>query len=79
MAGASYDAVIVGSGTGGMSLGPATIMQTPGFVGPSLVDIQAEGVDGLYLIGERTSAAKIMGVYGSAQVALEACQRIMNR
>jgi hypothetical protein len=61
------------------SFGPATIMETPGFVGPSLVDIQAEGVDGLYLIGERTSAAKIMGVYGSAQVALEACQRIVNR
>jgi hypothetical protein len=61
------------------SFGPATIMETPGNVGPSLMDIQAEGVDGLYLIGERTSAAKVMGVYGSAQVALEASTRIMNR
>ena len=61
------------------SFGPATLMETPGYVGPSLVDIQAEGVDGLYLIGERTSAAKVMGVYGSAQVALEACQMIISR
>jgi len=48
-------------------------------VGRNLIDIQAEGVEGLYLIGERTSAAKIMGVYGSAQVALEACRLIMDR
>jgi hypothetical protein len=61
------------------SFGPATLIETPGNVGSSLMDIQAEGVDGLYLIGERTSAAKIMGVYGSAQVALEACNRIMTR
>ena len=61
------------------SFGPATLIETPGNVGGSLVDIQAEGVDGLYLIGERTSAAKVMGVYGSAQVALEACNLILNR
>jgi hypothetical protein len=61
------------------SFGPATLMETPGYVGSSLVDIRAEGVDGLYLIGERTSAAKVMGVYGSAQVALEACKLIVNR
>jgi len=61
------------------SFGPATLIETPGNVGSSLMDIQAEGVDGLYLIGERTSAAKIMGVYGSAQVALEACHRIVTR
>lgn len=61
------------------SFGPATLIETPGNVGSSLIDIQAEGVDGLYLIGERTSSAKVMGVYGSAQVALEACERIMGR
>jgi hypothetical protein len=48
-------------------------------VGRNLIDIQAEGIDGLYLIGERTSAAKVMGVYGSAQVALEACRLINER
>ena len=61
------------------SFGPATIAETPGFVGRNLIDIRAEGVDGLYLIGERTSAAKVMGVYGSAQVALEASQMILDR
>ena len=61
------------------SFGPATIIETPGNVGRNLVDIKAEGVDGLYLIGERTSAAKVMGVYGSAQVALEACRQITSR
>ena len=61
------------------SFGPATIMETPGNVGNSLIDIEAEGVDGLYLIGERTASAKVMGVYGSAQVALEACRLIMDR
>jgi hypothetical protein len=59
------------------SFGPATLIETPGNVGRSLVDIEAEGVDGLYLVGERTSAAKIMGVYGSAQTALAACDRIL--
>lgn len=54
-------------------------MEPPGYVGSSLIDIQAEGLDGLYLIGERTSAAKVMGVYGSAQVALEACRMIVDR
>ncbi|MBW2422534.1 MAG: hypothetical protein JRH19_28710 [Deltaproteobacteria bacterium] len=61
------------------SFGPATIMETPGYVGKSLVDIEAQGVDGLYLIGERTSAAKVMGVYGSAEVALTAADRILGR
>lgn len=61
------------------SFGPATIAETPGFVGQSLPDIRAEGVDGLYLVGERTSAARVMGVYGSAHVALEACQMILER
>jgi hypothetical protein len=61
------------------SFGPATLIETPGNVGRNLVDIRAEGVDGLYLIGERTSAAKVMGIYGSAQVALEACRLIMDR
>ncbi len=61
------------------SFGPATIMETPGYVGPSLPDVEAEGIDGLYLIGERTASAKVMGVYGAAQVALDACDRIMKR
>jgi len=61
------------------SFGPATIIETPGNVGRNLIDIRAEGIDGLYLIGERTNAAKVMGVYGSAQVALAACDMIVNR
>jgi hypothetical protein len=61
------------------SFGPATLIETPGNVGRNPIDIRAEGVEGLYLIGERTSAAEIMGVYGSAQVALEACRLIMDR
>lgn len=61
------------------SFGPATLMETPGYVGNSLVDIEAEGIDGLYMIGERTRSAKVMGVYGSAQVALEASERILRR
>jgi hypothetical protein len=61
------------------SFGPATLIETPGNVGRNLIDIRAEGVDGLYLIGERTSAAKVMGVYGSAQVALEASRLILDR
>jgi hypothetical protein len=58
------------------SFGPATIMEAPGLVGDNLVDVQAEGVRGLYLIGERTKEAKVMGVYGSAQTALAAFERI---
>jgi hypothetical protein len=61
------------------SFGPATLIETPGNVGRALVDIEAEGVEGLYLVGERTSAAKIMGVYGSAQTALAACDLILQR
>ena len=61
------------------SFGPATLIETPGNVGRSLIDIQAEGVDGLYLIGERTSAAKVMGVYGAARTALEVCRLITSR
>ena len=61
------------------SFGPATLIETPGNVGRTLIDIKAEGVDGLYLIGERTSAAKVMGVYGAAQVALVANDMIMER
>ena len=59
--------------------GPATIIETPGNVGRKLVDIEAEGVEGLYLVGERTSAAKTMGVYGSAQTALKACDLILHK
>lgn len=59
--------------------GPATIIETPGNVGRKLVDIGAEGVEGLYLVGERTNAAKVMGVYGSAQTALKACDLILRK
>lgn len=59
------------------SFGPATIIETPGNVGDKLIDIKAEGVGGLYLVGERTSAAKVMGVYGSAQTALAAADQIL--
>lgn len=61
------------------SFGPATIMETPGHVGNNLIDIEAEGVEGLYLIGERTKEAKVMGVYGSAQAALAASDMILSR
>lgn len=54
------------------SFGPATIMETPGYVGESLPDIAVNGVERLFMIGERTREAKVMGVYGSAQVALAA-------
>ena len=59
------------------SFGPATIMETPGHVGDALTDVKAEGIDGLYLVGERTKQAKVMGVYGSAQTALAAADRIL--
>ena len=61
------------------SFGPATIMETPGHVGNNLIDIEAEGIEGLYLIGERTKEAKVMGVYGSAQAALAACDLILGK
>ena len=61
------------------SFGPATIMETPGHVGDNLIDIEAEGIDGLYLIGERTKEAKVMGVYGAAQTALAACDLILDK
>jgi phytoene dehydrogenase-like protein len=61
------------------SFGPSTLMETPGNVGRTLVDIEAEGVEGLYLVGERTNAAKVMGVYGSAQAALRACDLILEK
>lgn len=61
------------------SFGPATIMETPGHVGNNLIDIEAEGEEGLYLIGERTKEAKVMGVYGSAQAALAASDMILSR
>lgn len=40
-------------------------------------DLAVPGVEGLFLIGERTRAAKVMGVYGAAQVALAAEERIV--
>lgn len=61
------------------AFGPATIMEAPGNVGKKLVDIEAEGIEGLYLVGERTSEAKIMGVYGSAQTALKAFDLIVDK
>jgi hypothetical protein len=59
--------------------GPAKIMETPGHVGNSLIDIEAEGIEGRYLFGERTREAKVMGVYGSAQVALAAAYKILHK
>jgi hypothetical protein len=47
-------------------------------VGNNLIDVEAEGVEGLYLIGERTKEAKVMGVYGAAQTALAAFEKIMH-
>jgi hypothetical protein len=61
------------------SFGPATLMETPGNVGNNLIDVEAEGVEGLYLIGERTKEAKVMGVYGAAQTALVTFQKIMDK
>jgi phytoene dehydrogenase-like protein len=61
------------------SFGPATIMESPGLVGDKLIDVEAEGVAGLYLIGERTKEAKVMGVYGSAQTALATFDKIMQK
>ncbi len=61
------------------SFGPATLIETPGNVGRALVDVEAEGIEGLYLVGERTSAAKIMGVYGSAHAALAASDKILQK
>jgi hypothetical protein len=61
------------------SFGPSTLIETPGNVGRTLVDVEAEGVEGLYLVGERTNAAKVMGVYGSAQAALLACDLILEK
>ncbi len=61
------------------SFGPSTLIETPGNIGRKLVDIEAEGVEGLYLVGERTNAAKVMGVYGSAQTALKAYDLILQK
>jgi hypothetical protein len=35
--------------------------------------------DHLYLGGARTNAAKVMGVYGDAQAALQACDLILEK
>ena len=61
------------------SVGPSTILETPGNVGRNLISMEAEGVDGLYLVGERTQEAEIQGIYGSAQVALVCADRILNQ
>lgn len=59
------------------SFGPAALIETPGNVGKKLIDIEAEGVEGLYLVGDRTSVAKVTGVYGTASAALAACDLIL--
>ena len=61
------------------SFGPATLMEAPGNVGNTLIDVEAEGVNGLYLIGERPKEAKVMGVYGAAQTALATFEKIMTK
>jgi glycine/D-amino acid oxidase-like deaminating enzyme len=60
------------------SFGPAAMIETPGNVGSKLIDIEAEGVEGLYLVGDRTSVAKVTGVYGTATAALAAYDLILN-
>ena len=59
------------------SFGPATIIETPGNVNNHLLDVQVDGIQGLFLVGERTKEAKVMGVYGSAQTALAAADKIL--
>lgn len=59
------------------SLGPSTIIETPGYAGRHLISMVPEGVEGLYLVGEKTREAEIMGIYGSAKVALECADRIL--
>ncbi len=61
------------------SVGPSTILETPGNVGPHLISMEPEGVEGMYLVGERTQEAEIQGIYGSAQVALLCAERILER
>jgi phytoene dehydrogenase-like protein len=61
------------------SFGPATILETPGNVGKHLISMVPEGVESLYLVGEKTQEAEIMGIYGSAQVALKCADRILNQ
>ena len=72
-----FDGLSTKAGWRHRSFGPGTIMETPGNVGDALIDVKAEGIDGLYLVGERTREAKVMGVYGSAQTALAAAERIL--
>jgi protoporphyrinogen oxidase len=59
------------------SVGPSSILENPGNVGPHLISMLPEGVEGLYLVGERTQEAEIQGIYGSAQVALQCADRIL--
>ncbi|MBW1901196.1 MAG: FAD-dependent oxidoreductase [Deltaproteobacteria bacterium] len=61
------------------SFGPASIVETPGNVGKHLISMVPEGVEGLYLVGEKTQEAEIMGIYGSAQVALKCADRILKQ
>jgi hypothetical protein len=61
------------------SFGPSTIIETPGNVGKHLISMEPEGVEGLYLVGEKTQEAEMMGIYGSARVALECANRILKR
>jgi protoporphyrinogen oxidase len=61
------------------SVGPSTILETPGNVGKHLISMEPEGVEGLYLVGERTQEAEIQGIYGSAQVALKCADRILKQ
>jgi len=59
------------------SVGTSSILENPGNVGPHLLSMVPEGVDGLFLVGERTQEAEIQGIYGSAQVALQCAERIL--
>jgi hypothetical protein len=59
------------------SVGTSSILENPGNVGRHLISMEPEGVEGLYLVGERTQESEIQGIYGSAQVALKCADRIL--
>ena len=48
-------------------------------LGKHLISMVPEGVEGLYLAGERTQEAEIQGIYGSAQAALKCADLILEQ
>ncbi len=61
------------------SVGPSAVHEAPGNVGKHLLSMIPEGVEDLYLVGEKTQEAEIMGIYGSAQVALKCADQILKK